>query len=357
MKNSKARDLAGTLLAVLGLGVLLWRAPQAALAAKDGVALCLTVVIPSLFPFLVMSRLVLQTGFERACRRILGPLMEPAFHLPRQGASALVLGLLGGYPVGAAAAASLHTDGQLTRQQAEELLGFCSNAGPAFFFGMLGGIFRSEKTAAILYGIHVVSALLTGLILQAGRKRGSRVPQRFFPVQKSTASIYESAKTMCLICAYIILFRVVCSILGSFLPDVPALRVGLMGLLEMTGGCCALPELGAPGLRYCLASGFSAFGGLCVFMQTRSVLDGSGLRGSQYLTGKAIQAVTAVLMTWALMVAFPGLLPREMPTAYLPSHAGLLPSTAAVTALCLVILGIWCIYLRFRAGNEEESIV
>lgn len=215
--------------------------------------------------------------------------MGPAFGLPSNGAAAVVLGLLGGYPVGAQTAASLYGSGQLTRKEAEQLLAFCSNAGPAFIFGMVGGLFGSGKIAAVLFAIHIISAVLTGL---AFRTRGRQVPaatgRAVQPPSKQldfSAMMAGAVKTMGLICGCIILFHVITAFLtralGTWMP--PAVEIGLSGLLELTSGCSRLPQLEAAGLRYCMASGFLAFGGLCVWLQTKSVIAPYGLTGRHYL--------------------------------------------------------------------------
>lgn len=115
----------------------------------------------------------------------------------------------------------------------------------------------------------------------------------------------------------------------------------------------AAPQLEAAGLRYCMASGFLAFGGLCVWLQTKSVLAPYGLTGRCYLPGKILQGTIAVLLTWGIQVLFPSWLPRVLTAAAFPNHAGLLRATGIVTALFLSIVGIWCIRLRKKGGNEE----
>ena len=105
-----------------------------------------------------------------------------------------------------------------------------------------------------------------------------------------------AVKTMGLICGCILLFQVIVAFLeralGTWMP--PAVEIGLSGLLELAGGCSRLPQLEAAGLRYCMASGFLAFGGLCVWLQTKSVIAPYGLTGRYYLSGKVLQGTIAV---------------------------------------------------------------
>ena len=66
-------------------------------AAREGVALCLQTVLPSLFPFFVLSSLLVQSDVPRLLSRAMAGVMYPLFGVSGAGASALILGLLGGY--------------------------------------------------------------------------------------------------------------------------------------------------------------------------------------------------------------------------------------------------------------------
>ena len=159
------------LLAAFAAALLLFPS-EAAEAARQSVQLCLQTVLPALFPFFVLSSLLVACGGAQVFGRALEPFMRPLFHLSGAGAAALALGLVGGYPVGARTAAELYRGGCLPRKEAERLLAFCSNAGPGFILGICGGaVLQSARAGAYLYLVHVASALLTGVAL-----RGKRMP-------------------------------------------------------------------------------------------------------------------------------------------------------------------------------------
>ena len=77
-------------------------------AVEEALSLCARSVIPSLFPFLVISSLLLAMGFGDLTASVLSGLMEPLFRIGGPGSAALVLGLLGGYPIGAKTAGELY---------------------------------------------------------------------------------------------------------------------------------------------------------------------------------------------------------------------------------------------------------
>ncbi|MCL2081609.1 MAG: hypothetical protein FWH16_05890 [Oscillospiraceae bacterium] len=79
---------------------LLFMPRLASQAARDGITLCLNIIVPSLFPFFVLSTLVVELGLARYLGRALENVMRPLFRLNGACAAAVVLGFIGGYPVG-----------------------------------------------------------------------------------------------------------------------------------------------------------------------------------------------------------------------------------------------------------------
>ena len=116
----------------LGIGLmilsLLLLPKQSVSAAGDGVQLCLNVILPSLFPLFVLSTLCVDSGIIRALGTLMQPLMAPLFRVGGCCAGAFLLGIIGGYPVGARTAISLYESGQCSREEAERLLSFCNNS-------------------------------------------------------------------------------------------------------------------------------------------------------------------------------------------------------------------------------------
>ena len=146
-----------TVSAAVILLLLILDTPTAIQGATDGIELCIKVVIPSLFPFLIVSAYL-----NRALRGSSIPgvhRIASSLNIPKGGDSLLLLGLIGGYPVGAQLVSQSYDQHQLSRRTGKILLGYCSNAGPAFIFGMAGSLFTSKSITFLLWGIHVISAL------------------------------------------------------------------------------------------------------------------------------------------------------------------------------------------------------
>ena len=286
---------------------LLWEAEALRGVAREGLALCAGSVIPALFPFLAASSLLLKLGFGDALAGPLAPLMG-LYRLPGEAAGALVLGLAGGYPVGARTAAELYAQGALTRDEAERLLTFCNNANPAFLLSGLGlGVLGSVRAGLWLWLIHVLSALVTGLVLarKPGRPGGGRARPRKDAISEGSfpellvGAVQGALGAILGICAFVELFYV----LGLPLRRLPApWGAGLAGAVELFSASAALP---GGRLGFVLAAGLAGFGGLSVLCQTAAVLAPQGLSPAPCLRGKLLQGalsagIALLLAPWVM---------------------------------------------------------
>ena len=289
-------------------GILIWFLTDAArirAEAGEALVLCGKSVIPALFPFLVVSSLLVSLGFGEWLSPYLGGLMAPLFRLPGLASSALVLGLVGGYPIGAQTAADLYRQRLLTRQETERLLSFCNNSNPVFLISVLGvGVFGSVQTGVWLWLIHVLSALLVGLLFRghgktADRRRPPPIPCRAVSLPAAlVAAVRNSAGGMLSVCAFVTLFYLVAAPLEALGPHLGTALVGVVELFSLT------PLLTPDFFGFVLAAGCAGWGGLSVLCQTAAVLDGTDLTLRPCLLGKLIQGLLAALLAafvWACL--------------------------------------------------------
>jgi len=304
---------AGLFGAVYGL----LRCPQeVSQAVRDGLSMCTDTLLPTLFPFFVLSALVVKTGLSDRLGRWLAPVMGPMFHLPGCCASALVLGLIGGYPTGARTAAALYQSGRCSRAEAQQLLSFCCACSPAFLLGAVGnGLFGSARLGLLLLASHWIAAVLTGLLLT----RSSPLPHtRSLPNSRSssqpffsafTDSVKDSFRAMLDLFAFVLCFAAVGKLaelsgLPQWLADFLPLSGGngravLLGLLDMPRWVMQLSG-GTTQERLVLSGLLLGWGGLSIHAQICSVLHDGGLSPGSYLKGKVLHAALSALTLAAL---------------------------------------------------------
>lgn len=279
-------------LSAAGILALILDSRTALSGAASGIELCLKSILPSLFPFLFLCTVMADSiwGSQSTVLRFLGKKTG----IPNGAESLLIAAALGGYPAGAQAVAAAFRSGKLNRQDAEHLLRFCNNAGPSFLFGIISSQFQQRSMVWALFAIHLLSALWTGS-LHANTTNSSAVLQ----ARNSTIpeTLKQSVKTMSFVCGWIVLFRILTEYLTKWVFClVPGdLQVVFAGMLELSNGCCALSLIDDPCLRFLACSCLLAFGGLCVTMQTASVIEGLSLKA--YLQGKAVQILVSFLLS------------------------------------------------------------
>ncbi len=294
----KAKRLFPGLIAGSFLLILILDGKTALAGGQAGMELCIRTVIPSLFPFFLLSIVLTNVlsqsrmGLVRPAARLCG--------MPCGSESILLCAILGGYPVGAQAVARAYASGQLERQDANRLLSFCSNAGPAFLFGMVARFFPNPWAPALLWAIHVYSALLVGMVI-SGPAPEKTITASSRPMTLSDA-MSAAIRAMAAVCGWILLFRILIAFLQRWLLWLlPAeVQVTVIGLLELSNGCCVLDGVEALPLRFVLCSGILSFGGLCVFMQTQSLAQGLSMKA--YLKGKLLQTAFSLLLSAAAML-------------------------------------------------------
>lgn len=289
-----------------GLLILfLARAQQTRTEALQALTLCARTVIPALFPFLALSSALTALGFGDWISPLFARWMTPLFRLPGSAGSAVALGLVGGYPIGARTAAELYRSGALTVREAERLLAFCNNSNPVFLISVVGsGVFGSVRTGVWLWLIHLLSALLTGLLFRrraAAPRQTGAAPDRAkeAPLSAVVRAVREAAAGMVSLCGFVVLFYVLAAPLRRMGGDGGALATGILELFSLT------PLLTSDPSSFVLVSGCAAWGGLSVLFQTAAVLEGSGLSLRPCLAGKAIHgllsaALAAVLAPYVL---------------------------------------------------------
>ena len=279
---------------------LLWDAQRVRESAAAALSLCAGTVIPALFPFLALSSLLTALGFCQWLSPHLAGLMT-LFRLPGQASGPLLLGLVGGYPIGAQAASELYRQGVLTKGEAQRLLTFCNNSNPVFLISVLGiGVFGSFRAGVWLWLIHLLSALLTGLLLRGGKVSARRDAARNITCQAVSlpsalvSSVRAAANGMLSVCAFVTLFRVLLSPLARRQGLLSTALVGTVELFSLSSRL--MPDR----VGFVLSAACAGWGGLSVLCQTAAALDGTGLRLAPCAAGKALQALLSGLL--ALLV-------------------------------------------------------
>ena len=290
--------------------------------ARAGLLLCSGIIIPSLFPLAVLSNIFLELGLPQKLAKFFSPVTKALFGVSGAGSAAFFLGITGGYPLGAVSVSDMYSKGALRKSEAEKLLSFCDNSGPAFIVSVAGSaVFGSVEIGFFLYGVHVIAALLSGVLMKS-KESPNNIPA--LPVSVTsfsgafTDSIKRATATMVTVCGFVVFFSVLVGLLdavgalSSMSGDISA-RFGtelhfsrslLTGLLEIGTGTSSMLGLSTNSLNLSLCSFIIGWGGISVHAQASAVIREGGLNPARHTFGKLLHGGLSALITFVTYSLF-----------------------------------------------------
>ncbi len=315
---------------------------QSSAGAKNGVDYCLNILVPSLYPFMVLSVFVVKSGLAQKAGKHLEKFTQKVFRLPGCAAACLLMSLVGGYPAGARSVVSLYEDGGISERQARQMLCFCVNAGPSFVITAVGvGFFGSAAAGYTLFASQLIVFIILGIICGAISKKGESLPLqnagKKIPASEALViSASDAAYSTLNMCCFVILFAALMNVLRVFVKQ-PAVSAVCSCILEVTGGCADLARAGAPLWTAAFAVGW---GGVCVHFQIYASTAGLHINRAEFVLFRFLQGAMSAAVSYILTPLMPGC--AETFSNFSGETAGALssraPAAAAMIALCAALL-------------------
>lgn len=262
-------------------------------AIRDGIisalSICARTIIPTLFPFLILSDLLLSTEETERVLTLLGRPFAKILRLSDVGGAVFLLGTFFGFPMGARSAARFYSESRLSKEEAERLLLFSGNASPFFLVGSVGiGMLSSAKAGVTLYVLQVLVSLGCGIILgllspkKAYTSMSPSLTQKKISISRT---VQGAVRQSLFITGYIVFFS---AILAFILPYVKnAFLAGLFAsLLEIGNACAHATTYGRLTLPFCAFG--ACFSGLSVYFQTLDCIESTDLSTKRYLPIKLL---------------------------------------------------------------------
>ncbi len=318
MKKSLTK-FASVTAAGMALCLLISDTQTASEAVRRALSICSGVILPSLLPFFFISGIISALGIPEALASIAHRPLSLIFGLSGYACAPLLLGLLGGYPIGAAAISELVNSNKLSAKEGEALLPVCNNTGPAFIIGAVGGgIFASARVGILLYAVHILSALILALIFRHKNTCSYDLPEQkphdIGLVAVLPLSVRSAVEKSLSICGFVIFFSVLSSLLDVLgllssaalaMNKYLSLEVGfcrslILGIMELGGGIASMSSLSPAPLSYALAAFVLGFGSLSVHCQTLALVSPAKIRCVRHFAGRIVHGALSALLTYFL---------------------------------------------------------
>ena len=295
-------------------------------STKNGLSLWWKIVLPSLFPFLILSNLITKTAIPMLFGKVLTPIMKFIFNLPGISALPLFLGMTGGYPLGAKVTSDLLLNNQISKPIANRLIAFTNNSGPLFISGAIGiGLYGSKKIGTLLLLSHYISALLIGLFFRFTNKydytdkNSKKIDFEIISLKNLGTTLTDAVKngiiSIVLIGGFIILFSIISTIMLETgliyaisnlmfknLDKTTSFYI-ISGILEVTNGVSLISTANISLLKkLIITSILLGFGGFSIHTQTLSVISKTDIKISYYLIGKTLQGILSGIITYLALI-------------------------------------------------------
>ena len=281
------------------------------------IKVCVNVIIPSLFPFMIASGIIISSGLYYKLSLPFSPISRYVFHLRADLFSIFLISSVGGYPVGAKLLINLYESGNIDKNTAEKMLGFCYMGGPAFFIGAAGmKIYNSTSVGMIIFA-SIFFANLTAMFLFGLRSpkppKDTHGRRLIFTLNDFLSSINSGGIGIAKICAAIVFFASLLAVLDAsgiidFFSRIISLitnispeicRILLRSMLEISN-ISALPSDTS---FLPIVTALLSFGGLCVIFQVEGIIENK-LSTYNFLICRIVTMILSYFYCKILIIAF-----------------------------------------------------
>lgn len=285
-------------------------------SAAEGLLMWFQVVLPALLPFSIVSTLLLRLGMTDTITKVVAPFIGKLLGISTKGCYPVVVGMLSGYPLGAATVAHMCRSGEISTKEGNYILHFCNNASPMFLMEYIGvsclGWKQPIKVLVFVYAAGFLGCIVERILQKSGHKRQKKEEEKYrreeMPVPKDgqkisfmqalDESILSSFTILTKVGGYIMLFSIVAGVIRQGCLISTESKALLSGLLEITVGAKDITAAFQGRVAVSFLMGFVAFGGLSSAAQTASVIREADLSMKSYLLAKVRQGIFAMVLVW-----------------------------------------------------------
>lgn len=317
---------------------------------KKGLLLLGENIIPSLFPFMVLSTYVSQSPATEFMARLMDKPSRKIWNVNGNGLIAVFLGLIGGYPVGAKTVAEFYADGKLSQQEASKLMNWCVNPGPAFVITAVGTyMLNNTVSGIILYASNLLSCLYISIFTRFFNSIELPKAPCYSSKEKSSNLLIKSVSTgsegMLSTCGWVLTFSAVAALLDATVTT-KGLRLFLQCVTEVTTGCgiCTQVPLPLPAI-----SAVIGFGGFAVIAQVAPYLTKCGVSIKQFICWKAVNSALSAFFCSGLLKLFP----QGIAVFSGSSQASPVPTLSSGISVAIVLF-LMCLVFIFEVDNKRK---
>ncbi len=284
----------------------------------EGLLLWATCVLPSLFPFILLTTIFSKTKAARSMGKVFEMPMRKLYGVGGDGFFIIFMSMLSGYPAAPKLIESAYSSGSVNLSEAKRILAVASPCSPAFLIGTVAsGFFGNAGLGLIMYAAITAGGLLNGFIYKIAVKKqphsaNESVRQNIDFLSNISKSVYDSVITVAVIGGYIAVFYLLSQILTDIKVMVIIQKIfGLFtdeelskgisySLIEITMGAKILSPSALSPLLISICVFLMTMGGASITVQSMSFLGKCGIKTRFYLLCKLTHGIIAAILSYIL---------------------------------------------------------
>lgn len=293
----------------------------------EGLKLFFYSVLPGLFPFMLLTKLLTEIGLVFKISKKLNKVSNFIFKTPGVSLYAFLMSILSGYPIGAKIIADLYNKNLITEQDAKRMSIFCTTSGPIFIISSVGiSMFGNYKIGIILYVSHILSSIIMGILYSWLLKNNNNTANLSHVIQNTQKcsnseiivnAVSSTINSLFVVGAYITIFYLVTEIIASiniipifsnfafkFLKQFGISKNEITGffygLIEVTHGAKTL-SLSPSIFSIVFTSGILSFSGFSIIMQSMAFLKQAKIKTHFFVITKSVHMILSMILCFVLL--------------------------------------------------------
>ena len=312
------------------------------LASLNGFLIWGKIVLPSLFCFFILTKLLMQFDSTLKIFNFLNKPFEKLFNTPKVGGYIFAMSAISGYPIGAKLISEFYENKVITQEECFRLTTYCSTSGPMFIIGSIASsLFCNIKLGIVIIISHLLGALINGLVFRKftlncviTKKKKDRLKTSYNIITKEAKILnnrnfeknndtltkkidlneimLNTITSVLMVGGYIALcftlleitvntgiLTPIVKIIDLILPKNLAISEGLVkGIVEVTNGCVYFANKNIPIKTLALVlTGLVSFGGFSIHLQSQMFLSKCKIKYKFFLLSKILHSIISIVLS------------------------------------------------------------
>ena len=263
-------------------------------------------LFPSLFPFFIISDLLINYGFVESISYILGPIFKRIFNINSNATFVFIMSMISGLPSNAKYARKLYIDNKISDKSASKILMFSHFANPLFIIGTTSSFLHSKYLSHIILISHYLGNIIIGILyrnynVDIDDTTITKIDNK--PLGTTIANaVINTIDTLLLILGTTTVFLIIATTIFNTFNMPNYVKAFISCILEMTQGLKYISLLNISSIyKSIIITATLSFGGLSVHMQVLSIINDTKIKYKPFFMARIVHSIISSIICYVIL--------------------------------------------------------